>query len=691
MSDDDDPPPRTTTKKAKKKTTRVVVDDTHRPKVIIKRVDRFTFAYKRAIARAQREAKRTGKEVERRMRDAFFFLPRGSTEEEEGSKKRMETHRRRRRHESGEKDYYSSRRRRWFSMLSAAVGEKTVDPMKRSAKRLSNEAKEKARKLRANLKRDTTTTAKKNRRKNESPSSFAADDDDARSKKKNETFSDENNDGRRVRLLERERKKMEEKWKEVVEKVKEGTKMTTTTSSSSSSGATTDARKQQQKREDEHKKKKKKNTSEENTKREERSLKKKAEKMTKELRLELKENANKLNSAIDASKKEAEAAFAIAKDRVMSMTVKKDVVRDRGKNKNTKQEKKQKNSTRTSSSSSRDSENKNKKKTTTSETPTTPTNIFERSKSVASDFVDTATTSVEDVKGNIETVQKSVAKKISDLHLRENFEGTTQNIARESKKIVTEDLPSTIKTLSKESANLTGSAMKEFNENIDVDVIAHNAKKSIEGTSKTVESLIRDVQSNASLAAASGKAIVTDLIDPPEKMHRVRKGESLLKIARKYDVSVVDVCRVNNLVPTDDNPHFVAIKIGQILNIPNSDRMAEQPAYENSKFDQKFESTVNAYYEQRLLNSSLASSSSSSSSSSSNTNNKVAVVQVNNKSTSSGNAKLAGSFALLVTAAAISYLRAGLDDDINDEDENDGHPTIPRDDATNNNNTSQML
>ena len=685
---DDDPPLRTTTK-AKK--TRAVVDDT-RPKVI-KRVDRFTFAYKRAIARAQREAKRTGKEVERRMRDAFFFLPRGSTEEEEGSKKRMETHRRRRRHDSGEKDYSSSSSgtRRWFSMLSAAVGEKTVDPMKRSAKRLSNEAKEKARKLRANLKRDTTTTAKKNRRKNESPSSFAADDDDARSKKKNETFSDENNDGRRVRLLERERKKMEEKWKEVVEKVKEGTKMTTTTSSSSSSGATTDARKQQQKREDEHKKKKKKNTSEENTKREERSLKKKAEKMTKELRLELKENANKLNSAIDASKKEAEAAFAIAKDRVMSMTVKKDVVRDRGKNKNTKQEKKQKNSTRTSSSSSRDSENKNKKKTTTSETPTTPTNIFERSKSVASDFVDTATTSVEDVKGNIETVQKSVAKKISDLRLRENFEGTTQNIARESKKIVTEDLPSTIKTLSKESANLTGSAMKEFNENIDVDVIAHNAKKSIEGTSKTVESLIRDVQSNASLAAASGKAIVTDLIDPPEKMHRVRKGESLLKIARKYDVSVVDVCRVNNLVPTDDNPHFVAIKIGQILNIPNSDRMAEQPAYENSKFDQKFESTVNAYYEQRLLNSSLASSSSSSSSSSSNTNNKVAVVQVNNKSTSSGNAKLAGSFALLVTAAAISYLRAGLDDDINDEDENDGHPTIPRDDATNNNNTSQML
>ena len=168
MSDDDDPPPRTTTTKKAKKTRFVVIDDTH-PKGI-KRVDRFTFAYKRAIARAQREAKRTGKEVERRMRDAFFFLPhRGSTEEEEeGSKKRMETHRRRRRHDSGEKDYSSSSGTRWFSMLSAAVGEKTVDPMKRSAKRLSNEAKEKVRKLRANLKRDTTPTAKKNRRKNES-------------------------------------------------------------------------------------------------------------------------------------------------------------------------------------------------------------------------------------------------------------------------------------------------------------------------------------------------------------------------------------------------------------------------------------------------------------------------------------------------------------------------------------------
>ena len=68
MSDDDDPPlPRT----AKK--TRAVVDDTRPTKVIIKRVDRFTFAYKRAIARAKR-----GKEDGQRSRakDARrIFLP----------------------------------------------------------------------------------------------------------------------------------------------------------------------------------------------------------------------------------------------------------------------------------------------------------------------------------------------------------------------------------------------------------------------------------------------------------------------------------------------------------------------------------------------------------------------------------------------------------------------------------------
>ena len=271
------------------------------------------------------------------------------------------------------------------------------------------------------------------------------------------------------------------------------------------------------------------------------------------------------------------------------------------------------------------------------------------------------------------------------MQLRENFEGTTQNIARESKKLVTEDLPSTIKTLSKESANLTGSALKEFNENIDVDVIAQNAKKSFEGTSKTVETLIRDVHSNASLAAASGKALVTDLIDPPEKMHRVRQGESLLKIARKYDVSVVDVCRVNNLAPTDENPHFVAIKIGQVLNIPNPERMAEQPAYESSKFDEKYESTVNAYYEQRLNASSSSSKKSKVAVATSEGGGlggggaaNIRIAESSSSSSSSGNAKLAGSFALLATAAAISYLRAGLDDD-SDDDNNDSN--------TNNNTT----
>ena len=471
-------------------------------------------------------------------------------------------------------------------------------------------------------------------------------------------------------------------------------RMATFTSSSSSSA---DARKQ----EEQHKNK---NKNADNGKEGRNSsslmIKAKAEKMTKEVSLKLNENVSKVNAAIEARKKETEDAFTSAKRRVMAMTVKKDAERDDGKHKN-KRRVNNKSSTSTNSSSNnnnnnnRDSENKkNKKKTATGEEPP-PTNIFERSKSAASDFFGTATASMEDVKGNIDSVQKSVAKKLSDMQLRENFEGTTQNIARESKKLVTEDLPSTIKTLSKESANLTGSALKEFNENIDVDVIAQNAKKSFEGTSKTVETLIRDVHSNASLAAASGKALVTDLIDPPEKMHRVRQGESLLKIARKYDVSVVDVCRVNNLEPTDENPHFVAIKIGQVLNIPNPERMAEQPAYESSKFDEKYESTVNAYYEQRLN----ASSSSSKKS-------KVAVATseggglggggaaniriAESSSSSSGNAKLAGSFALLATAAAISYLRAGLDDDDNN-DNNDSNTnnntTIGGDENTN----SQML
>jgi LysM repeat protein len=494
--------------------------------------------------------------------------------------------------------------------------------------------------------------------------------------------------------LEKERKRVEERWKEVVEKMKKE-RMATFTSSSSSSA---DARKQE-----EQQKNKNKNADNGKEGRNSSSLmiKAKAEKMTKEVSLKLNENVSKVNAAIEARKKETEEAFTSAKRRVMAMTVKKDAERDDGKHKNKRREN-NKSSTSTNSSNNnnnnnRDSENKkNKKKTATGEEPP-PTNIFERSKSAASDFFGTATASMEDVKGNIDSVQKSVAKKLSDMQLRENFEGTTQNIARESKKLVTEDLPSTIKTLSKESANLTGSALKEFNENIDVDVIAQNAKKSFEGTSKTVETLIRDVHSNASLAAASGKALVTDLIDPPEKMHRVRQGESLLKIARKYDVSVVDVCRVNNLAPTDENPHFVAIKIGQVLNIPNPERMAEQPAYESSKFDEKYESTVNAYYEQRLNASSSSSKKSKVAVATSEGGGlggggaaNIRIAESSSSSSSSGNAKLAGSFALLATAAAISYLRAGLDDD-SDDDNNDSNTnnntTIGGDENTN----SQML
>jgi LysM repeat protein len=485
-----------------------------------------------------------------------------------------------------------------------------------------------------------------------------------------------------------------------VEKMKKE-RMATFTSSSSSSSS--DARKHE-----EQQKNKNKNADNGKEGRNNSSLmiKAKAEKMTKEVSLKLNENVSKVNAAIEARKKETEEAFTSAKRRVMAMTVKKDAERDDGKHKNKRREN-NKSSTSTNSSSSnnnnnnnnRDSENKkNKKKTATGEEPP-PTNIFERSKSAASDFFGTATASMEDVKGNIDSVQKSVAKKLSDMQLRENFEGTTQNIARESKKLVTEDLPSTIKTLSKESANLTGSALKEFNENIDVDVIAQNAKKSFEGTSKTVETLIRDVHSTASLAAVSGKALVTDLIDPPEKMHRVRQGESLLKIARKYDVSVVDVCRVNNLAPTDENPHFVAIKIGQVLNIPNPERMAEQPAYESSKFDEKYESTVNAYYEQRLnASSSFSSAKSKVAVATSEVGGlgggggaaNIRIAESSSSSSSSGNAKLARSFALLATAAAISYLRAGLDDD-SDDDNNDSNTnnntTIGGDENTN----SQML
>ena len=649
------------------------------------RKNRFVFAYKRAALRAKRDVERKSTNARNVlcetkvnfenavMKPLLFFVPTIGRKSEEKEKTFVSKR-------SSKEEANWAQKDRWN-----ALRERAIDPIKRAVSSASGGVSKGGQFF------TKTAEEKEGKMKSGSYVSSPAKEEVPKKNKKDEDSAKRFNGF--VFPLEKERKRVEERWKEVVEKMKKE-RMATFTSSSSSSA---DARKQE-----EQQKNKNKNADNGKEGRNSSSLmiKAKAEKMTKEVSLKLNENVSKVNAAIEARKKETEEAFTSAKRRVMAMTVKKDAERDDGKHKNKRREN-NKSSTSTNSSNNnnnnnRDSENKkNKKKTATGEEPP-PTNIFERSKSAASDFFGTATASMEDVKGNIDSVQKSVAKKLSDMQLRENFEGTTQNIARESKKLVTEDLPSTIKTLSKESANLTGSALKEFNENIDVDVIAQNAKKSFEGTSKTVETLIRDVHSNASLAAASGKALVTDLIDPPEKMHRVRQGESLLKIARKYDVSVVDVCRVNNLAPTDENPHFVAIKIGQVLNIPNPERMAEQPAYESSKFDEKYESTVNAYYEQRLN----ASSSSSKKS-------KVAVatseggglggggaanirIAESSSSSSSGNAKLAGSFALLATAAAISYLRAGLDDD-SDDDNNDSNTnnntTIGGDENTN----SQML
>ena len=648
------------------------------------RKNRFVFAYKRAALRARKDVERKSTNARNAlcetkvnfenavMKPLLFFVPTIGRKSEEKEKTFVSKR-------SSKEEANWAQKDRWN-----ALRERAIDPIKRALSSASGNVSKGGQFF------TKIAEEKEGKMKSGSYVSSPAKEEVPKKNKKDEDSAKRFNGF--VFPLEKERKRVEERWKEVVEKMKKE-RMATFTSSSSSSA---DARKQ----EEQHKNK---NKNADNGKEGRNSsslmIKAKAEKMTKEVSLKLNENVSKVNAAIEARKKETEEAFTSAKRRVMAMTVKKDAERDDGKHKNKRREN-NKSSTSTNSSNNnnnnnRDSENKkNKKKTATGEEPP-PTNIFERSKSAASDFFGTATASMEDVKGNIDSVQKSVAKKLSDMQLRENFEGTTQNIARESKKLVTEDLPSTIKTLSKESANLTGSALKEFNENIDVDVIAQNAKKSFEGTSKTVETLIRDVHSNASLAAASGKALVTDLIDPPEKMHRVRQGESLLKIARKYDVSVVDVCRVNNLAPTDENPHFVAIKIGQVLNIPNPERMAEQPAYESSKFDEKYESTVNAYYEQRLN----ASSSSSKKS-------KVAVATseggglggggaaniriAESSSSSSGNAKLAGSFALLATAAAISYLRAGLDDD-SDDDNNDSNTnnntTIGGDENTN----SQML
>ena len=649
------------------------------------RKNRFVFAYKRAALRARKDVERKSTNARNAlcetkvnfenavMKPLLFFVPTIGRKSEEKEKTFVSKR-------SSKEEANWAQKDRWN-----ALRERAIDPIKRAVSSGSSNVSKGGQFF------TKIAEEKEGKMKSGSYVSSPAKEEVPKKNKKDEDSAKRFNGF--VFPLEKERKRVEERWKEVVEKMKKE-RMATFTSSSSSSA---DARKQ----EEQHKNK---NKNADNGKEGRNSsslmIKAKAEKMTKEVSLKLNENVSKVNAAIEARKKETEEACTSAKRRVMAMTVKKDAERDDGKHKNKRREN-NKSSTSTNSSNNnnnnnRDSENKkNKKKTATGEEPP-PTNIFERSKSAASDFFGTATASMEDVKGNIDSVQKSVAKKLSDMQLRENFEGTTQNIARESKKLVTEDLPSTIKTLSKESANLTGSALKEFNENIDVDVIAQNAKKSFEGTSKTVETLIRDVHSNASLAAASGKALVTDLIDPPEKMHRVRQGESLLKIARKYDVSVVDVCRVNNLAPTDENPHFVAIKIGQVLNIPNPERMAEQPAYESSKFDEKYESTVNAYYEQRLN----ASSSSSKKS-------KVAVatseggglggggaanirIAESSSSSSSGNAKLAGSFALLATAAAISYLRAGLDDD-SDDDNNDSNTnnntTIGGDENTN----SQML
>ena len=647
------------------------------------RKNRFVFAYKRAALRARKDVERKSTNARNAlcetkvnfenavMKPLLFFVPTIGRKSEEKEKTFVSKR-------SSKEEANWAQKDRWN-----ALRERAIDPIKRAVSSGSSNVSKGGQFF------TKIAEEKEGKMKSGSYVSSPAKEEVPKKNKKDEDSAKRFNGF--VFPLEKERKRVEERWKEVVEKMKKE-RMATFTSSSSA-----DARKQ----EEQHKNK---NKNADNGKEGRNSsslmIKAKAEKMTKEVSLKLNENVSKVNAAIEARKKETEEACTSAKRRVMAMTVKKDAERDDGKHKNKRREN-NKSSTSTNSSNNnnnnnRDSENKkNKKKTATGEEPP-PTNIFERSKSAASDFFGTATASMEDVKGNIDSVQKSVAKKLSDMQLRENFEGTTQNIARESKKLVTEDLPSTIKTLSKESANLTGSALKEFNENIDVDVIAQNAKKSFEGTSKTVETLIRDVHSNASLAAASGKALVTDLIDPPEKMHRVRQGESLLKIARKYDVSVVDVCRVNNLAPTDENPHFVAIKIGQVLNIPNPERMAEQPAYESSKFDEKYESTVNAYYEQRLN----ASSSSSKKS-------KVAVatseggglggggaanirIAESSSSSSSGNAKLAGSFALLATAAAISYLRAGLDDD-SDDDNNDSNTnnntTIGGDENTN----SQML
>ena len=424
------------------------------------------FAYKRAALRARKDVERKSTNARNAlletkvnfenavMKPLLFFVPTIGRKSEEKEKTFVSKR-------SSKEEANWAQKDRWN-----ALRERAIDPIKRAVSSASGSVS-KGQQFFTKIAEE-----KEGKMKSGSYVSSPAKEEVPKKNKKDEDSAKRFNGF--VFPLEKERKRVEERWKEVVEKMKKE-RMATFTSSSSSSA---DARKQE-----EQQKNKNKNADNGKEGRNNSSLmiKAKAEKMTKEVSLKLNENVSKVNAAIEARKKETEEAFTSAKRRVMAMTVKKDAERDDGKHKNKRREN-NKSSTSTNSSNNnnnnnRDSENKkNKKKTATGEEPP-PTNIFERSKSAASDFFGTATASMEDVKGNIDSVQKSVAKKLSDMQLRENFEGTTQNIARESKKLVTEDLPSTIKTLSKESANLTGSALKEFNENIDVDVIAQNAKK----------------------------------------------------------------------------------------------------------------------------------------------------------------------------------------------------------------------
>ena len=402
------------------------------------RKNRFVFAYKRAALRARKDVERKSTNARNAlcetkvnfenavMKPLLFFVPTIGRKSEEKEKTFVSKR-------SSKEEANWAQKDRWN-----ALRERAIDPIKRAVSSGSSNVSKGGQFF------TKIAEEKEGKMKSGSYVSSPAKEEVPKKNKKDEDSAKRFNGF--VFPLEKERKRVEERWKEVVEKMKKE-RMATFTSSSSSSA---DARKQ----EEQHKNK---NKNADNGKEGRNSsslmIKAKAEKMTKEVSLKLNENVSKVNAAIEARKKETEEACTSAKRRVMAMTVKKDAERDDGKHKNKRREN-NKSSTSTNSSNNnnnnnRDSENKkNKKKTATGEEPP-PTNIFERSKSAASDFFGTATASMEDVKGNIDSVQKSVAKKLSDMQLRENFEGTTQNIARESKKLVTEDLPSTIKTRSK--------------------------------------------------------------------------------------------------------------------------------------------------------------------------------------------------------------------------------------------------